>query len=234
VPTAGRSRQQCTNGGPRRHLQQQGTNGGPRTPTLVPVTWSPAPALPLPLPLRTPRAKQERPAPALHTDSLSSGANCIVAASRPCRVLLGERFLPVEIIEVLERCAAPPFVGSTPVQCNTVILIKKRRRVVRGHLRPAFSTTNLPREAHCHICYRALITPGTGTRRRALADQPAVPPTPRHGTPPTALQPQQPNDNPSEMHPQGKYMRRPQRACTTRRERVSRVCGQVRQVHRKE
>lgn len=77
--------------------------------------------------------------------------------------------------------------------------------LVRAIVLLPFSTANLPREPHCHTYHRALSISCAGTRRRPLADQPAVPPNTILLLPAaTALQP---NDIPPEMHPQGKDMR---------------------------
>lgn len=56
--------------------------------------------------------------------------------------------------------------------------------LVRAIVVLPFSTANLPREPHCHTYHRALSISCAGTRRRPLADQPAVPPntTPRHAS----------------------------------------------------
>jgi hypothetical protein len=137
-----------------------------------------------------------KPAPALHTDSLSSGANCIVAAFLPCRVLRGRFFTCKRYSTVILRSNAGSF---SPVY---VYLCTSPERILSAMKNAiSFSTANLPRESHCHTRYRALNT----VRRYATtgaSDQPAVPPTPRHGTPlpPPALQ--QPNDKMRETYPE--------------------------------
>lgn len=127
---------------------------------------------------------------------LSSGANCIVAASRhagfsredcafACRYLSRYYMLLLLLLHTRLSTYAHPLntaTVKTAIAVSEAILVNPSPPPICHENRTATAATVHPP------------TPCAGPRRRALTDQPAVPPTPRHGTPPTALQPQQPNN----------------------------------------
>jgi hypothetical protein len=153
-----------------------------------------------------------KPAPALHTDSLSSGANCIVAAFLPCRVLRGRFFTCKRYSTVILRSNAGSF---SPVY---VYLCTSPERILSAMKNAiSFSTANLPRESHCHTRYRALNTvrryATTGASRSACSSPNT---TPRHASSsssPAAAQRQNAGDVSGGTC-------EPQRGCTIRCERV--------------